>query len=50
MSNTSQTPLRTVRVSDDLWSAAKEKAAIVGCTVTDVVILALEEFVEQELG
>jgi predicted HicB family RNase H-like nuclease len=40
------TPTRTVRVSDELWNAAKEKAAEQGVTVTDVLITALEEFVE----
>lgn len=43
---TNQTPTRTVRVSDELWNAAKEKAAEEGITVTDVLITALEEFVE----
>jgi predicted HicB family RNase H-like nuclease len=44
MSN--QTPTRTIRVSDELWNAAKEKAAELGVTVTDIVIQALEELVE----
>lgn len=39
------TPTRTIRVSDELWNAAKEKAAEEGFTVTDIVITALEEFV-----
>jgi hypothetical protein len=41
------TPTRTIRVSDSIWNAAKEKAAKEGHTVTDVVIAALEEFIEE---
>jgi predicted HicB family RNase H-like nuclease len=40
------TPTRTIRVSDEIWNAAKEKAAAEGITVTDIVITALEEFIE----
>jgi predicted DNA binding CopG/RHH family protein len=40
------TPTRTIRVSDEIWNAAKEKAAAEGVTVTDIVIIALEEFIE----
>jgi len=40
------TPTRAVRVSDELWNAAKEKAVEEGITVTDVLITALEEFIE----
>jgi len=40
------TPTRTIRVSDTLWNAAKEKAVEEGVTVTDVVVTALEEFIE----
>jgi len=43
------TPTRTIRISDEIWNAAKEKAASVGCTVTDVIVLALEEFIEQDI-
>ena len=45
MSN-NQTPTRTIRVSDEIWNAAKEKAAEIGVTVTDVVVSALEDFIE----
>jgi len=41
------TPTRTIRVPDDLWNAAKEKAAEIGITVTDIVISALEDFIEE---
>ena len=40
------TPTRTIRVSNEIWNAAKEKAAAEGVTVTDIVITALEEFIE----
>jgi len=41
-----QTPTRTIRIPDDLWNAAKEKAAELGVTVTDIVIEALKELTE----
>lgn len=45
MPNAPKTPTRTVRVSDEIWGAAKEKAALEGRTLTDVVIAALKEYV-----
>ena len=39
------TPVRTVRVSDDLWEAAKRAASDRGETVTDVILRALEQYV-----
>lgn len=44
MPNKPATPHRTVRVPDDLWAAAKQKAAAEGTTVTAVIIKALERF------
>lgn len=41
-----KTPTRTFRCPDDLWQAAKDKAQEKGITVTDVLIGALQEFVE----
>lgn len=38
-------PARSVRVPDELWDAAKERAAERGETVTDVVIRALKRYV-----
>lgn len=38
-------PVRTVRVSDELWEAAKRVAADRDETVTDVIIRALERYV-----
>ncbi len=39
------TPLRSVRIPDDLWAAALERAAENGETVTDVVLRALRRYV-----
>lgn len=41
------TPLRAVRVSDDLWEAAKRVAADRDETVTDVIVRALERYVRE---
>jgi predicted DNA binding CopG/RHH family protein len=45
MANAPKTPTRTIRVSNDLWNAVKEKAAIEERTVTDVIIEALKAYV-----
>lgn len=47
MPNAPKTPTRTIRVSNELWNAVKEKAAIEGRTVTDVIIEALKLYVEE---
>jgi hypothetical protein len=41
------TPPRSVRVPDDLWRAAQEKAARRGETLTDVIRRALERYVRR---
>lgn len=41
------TPPRSIRIPDDLWNAAKAKAAERGETVTDVVVRALERYVKR---
>jgi len=41
---TGVTPLRNVRVSDDLWRAAMAEAAERGETVTEVIIRALRRY------
>ena len=46
MPNQPKTKVRGVRVSDDLWSAAKERAAERGETVTDAIIRALAKYVK----
>lgn len=38
------TPLRNIRVSDELWQAAKLKAGAEGTSVTEVIIRALEQY------
>lgn len=40
------TPLRNVRVADDLWQAAMAKAAEQGETLSDVLRRALEKYVK----
>jgi len=47
MPNAPKTPTRTLRVSDDLWLAVQNKAAIEGVTVTSVIIKALEDYISQ---
>jgi predicted DNA binding CopG/RHH family protein len=49
MPNAPKTPTRTIRVSDELWTAVQAKAADQGITVTSVVIEALEKFLVAEL-
>jgi predicted DNA binding CopG/RHH family protein len=49
MPNAPKTPIRTLRVSDELWSAVQAKAAEQGITVTSVIIDALEKFIHEEL-
>ena len=50
MPNAPKTPTRTIRVNADLWAAVKEKAAIEGRTVTDVIINALKRYVSGPQG
>jgi hypothetical protein len=45
MPNAPKTPLRAVRVPEDLWRAAMTEAASRGETVSDVLRRALEEYV-----
>jgi predicted DNA binding CopG/RHH family protein len=40
-----KTKTRTLRVSDSLWEAVKEKSSIEGKTITDVIVKALEEYI-----
>lgn len=46
MPNAPKTPTRTIRVSTDLWTAVKDKAAIEERTVTDVIVQALKAYVK----
>lgn len=47
MPNQPKTPARSVRVPDPLWTAAKASAQQRGETVTDVLVRALTEYVQQ---
>lgn len=42
---TGETPIRNVRVPQELWSAAKEEAAEEGRTLTDVINAELHRYV-----
>lgn len=42
---TGKTPLRNIRVPDDLWLAAKEEAAAEGRSLTDVILGDLHRYV-----
>lgn len=41
------TPLRSIRVPDDLWLAVQEKAKQEGETATAVILKQLERWLEQ---
>lgn len=41
------TPLRSVRIPDDVWQAAQSKAEREGTTVTAVVLAALQRYVRR---
>lgn len=41
------TPLRSIRVPDELWNEARETAARRGESVTDVIRAALERYVKR---
>jgi hypothetical protein len=43
-----KTPLRNLRVPDDLWDAAKAKAEAEGRTMTDVLTAALRRYVARK--
>lgn len=42
------TPVRTIRVPDDLWNAAKNKAASEGNKLGDVLRAMLEDYVSDD--
>lgn len=42
------TPPRSIRVPDDVWEAAKEKAAERGETISQVVVDALRRYVKKK--
>lgn len=45
MPNPNHTPIRAVRVPDEVWDAAKAKAQAEGTNVSAVVLAALHEYV-----
>ena len=47
MPDASKTPHRTIRVEDDLWRAAQDKARAEGRTVSDVIRDRLKRYVKQ---
>ncbi|GGX40873.1 hypothetical protein [Streptomyces noursei] len=44
---TGKTPLRNIRVPDDLWAAAKKEAKTEGRTLTDVIVGDLHRYVNR---
>jgi len=48
MPNQPKTPQRTIRIPDDPWLPAKEKAIREGTTVSEVVREKLVEYVKEE--
>ena len=47
MPNAPKTPTRTIRVSDELWTAVQKKAADEGITVTSIILDALNDYVSE---
>ena len=47
MPNKPKTPIRTMRVSDELWESAQAAAASQGESVSDVIRKALERYVKR---
>lgn len=41
------TPLRSLRIPDEVWTAAVEKARAEGTTVTAVVVAALRRYLKR---
>lgn len=41
------TPLRSLRIPNDVWDAARDKARGEGTTVTAVVLAALQRYVKR---
>ena len=48
MPNAPKTPTRTIRVSDQLWTAVQKKAAAEKITVTSIIIEALENYIKED--
>lgn len=50
MPNQPKTQARTIRVPDDVWAAVRELASAMGLTTSDVVRMALRDFIEANRG
>lgn len=48
MPNKPKTPMRTIRISDEEWAAAQEKAEREGTNVSEVLRQALRDYIESE--
>ncbi|MBP8882718.1 MAG: ribbon-helix-helix protein, CopG family [Dermatophilaceae bacterium] len=44
MARETHTPIRNVRVPDELWAAVKARAAVEGVTVSEVIVRALRRY------
>lgn len=42
-----QTPIRSVRIPDEIWEAVKRKAADRGESITDVILRALKRYLRE---
>ena len=49
MPNKPKTPVRGIRVDDELWHAAQDKASAEGRTMTDVLVAYLRRYVKTPL-
>lgn len=47
MPNAPKTPLRSIRIADELWQAVHDKAQREGVTVSDVIRCALERYIKR---
>ena len=45
MANQTKTPARTVRINDDVWDALREIGEQTGLSVSDLIRLALTDFI-----
>lgn len=46
MRNVANTPLRSFRISDEIYNAAKAQAEAAGTSVSAVIVLSLTEYLE----
>lgn len=48
MPNQPKTPTRTIRVAEDIWTAARAKATALDITLTSVIVDRLVEFIQED--